>query len=267
MYHTLIRSIAAYAMKVQGIKPDGSNLIPRRGEDGVLTGGLSLTKESIDTKYKIHLNKKTKDGKPVVIVRSLREIMHEACNLTDPETGRAVRDEDGKLVKNTTLIAAIDEMFDNWDSVKPDVESFFGELGVDYYDEEDEPTDENGSPDTFDSSLSDQTKDSYERSRHIKVSPGLRLMLSFIRAYTIDENGRRLPRSNYLGLNEFMDRTEVLSKMLSDLHEISSQEDMMNQIRELANSGDMMYKQILNIFEPVEKGIKRKDGSINYRCE
>ena len=267
MYDTLVHSIVYYVMKLQGIRPDGSNIRPHKNKNGEQVGGLSLKKEDIDKQWTF----KNSEGKPITY--SVRQVMVDSLNMRDPNTGKALVDDKGNLIKNEALVAAVNELLDNWDSVKPDIESYLGELGVDYEEkinptnEEDDPMDDEGSIDTSDPTLSEHTKASYETSRQVKTSTGIKFMLSFIKAYQIDERGQYKAKSNELGLYEYMDMHDVLNQMFSDLHTVSSASDLMRQIEERANNGDKMYEQIYKLFKSPYSHLRKKDGSVNYRNE
>ena len=256
MYDTLIRSILPYIMKAQNASAIDHTM-----------GRLNIvSKDVFDIKYKI----KTDKG---IVNYSIRELAHQSAVLRDKD-GKAMItiDSDGKkrVVLNQKTIAAIDEMLDNWDVVKPDMISYLEELGVDYQDELELQREDllNGDEEDIGKAdgISEHTKLAYEESRMVKVSPSIRFFLSFIKKYAIGSDGNQKPRANELGLFEYMDHREVINIIFSDCHDVKSPTEMIERFKTLAKT-DKMYKQIYETVKNVYDHQTRKNGTVNANNE
>lgn len=233
MYDTMKRSILYYLIYLQGIRPDGKNIQK-----------LDLTKETIDKTFV--KAKVRKDGKKVVLKRSLREILIESC-----------KTEAGKLAAN--------ELLDNWDIVKPDIISYIEEIGIDY-EETEELRREEEMREGEGNGIEEHTKAAYETSRLVKASSGIRFFMSMIKQKIQDENGKWIDKRNELGFYEFMDKRDVLNLIFSQCHDVKSPSEMLSRFKELSKTNPM-YTQIYALVKGTSDRIVREDGSINANNE
>lgn len=233
MYDTMKRSILYYLVYLQGIRPDGKNIQK-----------LDLTKETIDKTFV--KTKVRKDGKKVVLKRSLREILIESC-----------KTEAGKLAAN--------ELLDNWDVVKPDIISYIEEIGIDY-EETEELRREEEMREGEGNGIEEHTKSAYETSRLVKASSGIRFFMSMIKQKVQDKNGNWTDKRNELGFYEFMDKRDVLNLIFSQCHDVKSPSEMLSRFKELSKTNPM-YTQIYALVKGTSDRIVREDGSINANNE
>ena len=233
MYDTMKRSILYYLVYLQGIRPDGKNIQK-----------LDLTKETIDKTFV--KTKVRKDGKKVVLKRSLREILIESC-----------KTEAGKLAAN--------ELLDNWDVVKPDIISYIEEIGIDY-EETEELRREEEMREGEGNGIEEHTKSAYETSRLVKASSGIRFFMSMIKQKVQDKDGNWTDKRNELGFYEFMDKRDVLNLIFSQCHDVKSPSEMLSRFKELSKTNPM-YTQIYALVKGTSDRIVREDGSINANNE
>lgn len=233
MYDTMKRSILYYLIYLQGIRPDGKNIQK-----------LDLTKETIDKTFV--KAKVRKDGKKVVLKRSLREILIESC-----------KTEAGKLAAN--------ELLDNWDVVKPDIISYIEEIGIDY-EETEELRREEEMREGEGNGIEEHTKSAYETSRLVKASSGIRFFMSMIKQKVQDKDGNWTDKRNELGFYEFMDKRDVLNLIFSQCHDVKSPSEMLSRFKELSKTNPM-YTQIYALVKGTSDRVVREDGSINANNE
>lgn len=233
MYDTMKRSILYYLIYLQGIRPDGKNIQK-----------LDLTKETIDKTFV--KAKVRKDGKKVVLKRSLREILIESC-----------KTEAGKLAAN--------ELLDNWDVVKPDIISYIEEIGIDY-EETEELRREEEMREGEGNGIEEHTKSAYETSRLVKASSGIRFFMSMIKQKVQDKDGNWTDKRNELGFYEFMDKRDVLNLIFSQCHDVKSPSEMLSRFKELSKTNPI-YTQIHALVKGTSDRIVREDGSINANNE
>lgn len=237
MYDTLKRSLVYYVTYLQNIRTDGKNL-----------NNLDLTQEMIDKKFvKV---KRNKNGKKMILSKSLREILNESC-----------KTELGKRAMN--------ELLDNWEAVKPDVENYLGELGIDYNEVQSEITEDglNGDEEDMNSiDIEQHTKASYETARYTKATSGIRFFTSMIKETVLDEDGHKVDKRNELGFYEFMDSHDVINKILSDCHKVKSPSEMISEFKRLSNT-DTMYSQIYELVKGAYDHIVKPDGTVHANNE
>lgn len=238
MYKELIKSIGFYLVKLQGIRQDGGNI-----------QNLNLT----DVSKRFLRKVLKKDGTSVFASFTLEEVMIKSC-----------KSEDGRL--------AIKEALQNWDVVKNDVIDYFQELGTDYKEvlEEEKEDVLTGDEEKMSDGLENHTKASYETSRYVKMTKGIRFLFSMIEECIENEDGKQIPKRNSLGLVSFMDPKSVLNMVLGDMHHVRTSTEMISEIKRKANT-NMMYRQIYAVIKACNDNIKQtsKKGKqhINYNNE
>lgn len=202
MYESLKKSIVYYLLKSQNQRMDGKS--------------LDIDTSDPDKKFE----RRKRNGKTLDM--SLREYMTQG--------------------EQTIAKQAVNELFDNWDVVRDDIEATMREIGIDrdFVAEQKRIEDLNGDPESIAEGMEhNYDQASYEVSHLFRATTGIKFFTSLIKS-----------KRNELGFWEFRDSNDVLLRMINDLHMCKTPSQMIAKMEMLAHeSGDnaFMYKEILKI--------------------